>query len=166
METTIIHLAIISSKVFKHTVFQIKFFFLIFSSFQESFIVVTGLQKIQSEFDSWEWKYGRTPKFQITRSFPLPQHISTTGDRVEQLQVTVTVASGLVEDIVMMIPPSLMSSDTFVEDMRAMTNLKGRRFTEDALDELNTSFGLSTKSLREDNRHFVADCVRQVMASV
>lgn len=92
--------------------------------------------------------------------------MSTTGDRVEQLQVTVTVASGLVEDVVMMIPPSLMSSNTFVEDMRLMTNLKGRRFTEDALDELNTSFGLSTKSLREDNKQFVADCVRQVMASV
>lgn len=80
--------------------------------------------------------------------------------------MTVTVASGLVEDIVMMIPPSLMSANTSVEDMRVMTNLKGRRFTEDALDELNTSFGLSTKSLREDNKQFVADCVRQVMSSV
>lgn len=125
-------------------------------------IVVTGLQKIQSEFDSWEWRYGRTPKFQITRAFPLPQYMNTTGE----LQVTVSVASGLVEDIVMMIPPSLMSSNTFVQDMRVMTNLKGRRFTEDALDELNTSFGLSTESLRADNKRFVADCVRQVMASV
>lgn len=80
--------------------------------------------------------------------------------------MTVTVASGLVEDIVMMIPPSLMSANTSVEDMRVMTNLKGRRFTEDALDELNTSFGLSTESLREDNKQFVADCVRKVMASV
>uniref|UniRef100_A0A1B6KYI1 BPL/LPL catalytic domain-containing protein n=1 Tax=Graphocephala atropunctata TaxID=36148 RepID=A0A1B6KYI1_9HEMI len=128
-----------------------------------------GLEKIRTEFQSWDWKFGRTPKFHITRSFLLPQSIVMAGSRgevqQEELRVTVTVTKGLVEDVIMRIPPSLMMSDQFVEDIKVMANIRGRRFTEDALDELNASFGAS-HSLRDDGKQFVADCMRKVMASV
>lgn len=118
----------------------------------------SGLEKIRCEFESWDWTYGRTPKFHITKSFDVPQR------QEKQLRITVTVDHGLVEDVIMMIPPSLMRSQQFVEDIKLMTNIRGRRFTEDAIDELNASFG--SQALQDDNKQFVADCVRQMMAAV
>jgi len=128
-----------------------------------------GLDKIRDEFQSWEWRFGKTPKFTVTKTFPLPRHINVGGRMVEpraeeQLKVSVTVVNGLVEDVVMRIPPTLMMSEQFVEDLKVMTSIRGHRFTEDALDELNASFGAQV--LRDDGRQFVADCVRKVMASV
>lgn len=128
-----------------------------------------GLEKTRDEFQTWEWRFGKTPKFNVTRSFSLPRHIRVGGRTLEtraeeQLQVTVTVVNGLVEDVGMRIPPTLMRSEQFVDDLKVMTSIRGHRFTEDALDELNASLG--EQSLRDDGRQFVADCVRKVMASV
>lgn len=120
-----------------------------------------GLEKIRSEFESWDWTYGKTPKFNITKSFAVPQRMSERG---EQLRVTVTVDRGLVEDVVLMIPPSLMRSQQFLNDVQLISNIRGRRFTEDALDEVNASLG--SQALQDDGNQFVADCVRRVMASV
>lgn len=125
----------------------------------------TGLEKIRNEFQSWEWRFGRTPKFNVTRTFPLPQHISAGEKSEENLKVTVSVTNGLVEDVIMRIPPTLMMSDAFVEDIKVMTSIRGRRFSEDALDELDASFG-GPQAMKDDSKQFVADCVRKVMASV
>lgn len=119
-----------------------------------------GLEKIRNEFQSWDWRYGRTPKFNVTRSFPLPQGQG----RDEELRVTVAVNNGLVQDVMMRIPPSLMS-DSFVEDVQVLTSIRGRKFTEDALEELDAAFGTG-QSMRDESKQFVADCVRKMMAAV
>jgi len=40
------------------------------------------------------------------------------------LKVSVTVVNGLVEDVVMRIPPTLMMSEQFVEDLKVMTSIR------------------------------------------
>lgn len=80
------------------------------------------------------------------------------------LQITLTVVNGLVEDVVMKIPQTLSMSEEFEEDLKMITSIRGHRFTEEALDELNASLGAQIH--RDDGKHFVTDCVRKVMASV
>lgn len=46
-----------------------------------------------------------------------------------------------------------------------MTSIRGRKFTEDALEELNHVLG-ETHHLKASGKEFVADCMRKVMASV
>lgn len=127
------------------------------------------MAKIRDEFQSWDWRFGRTPKFNVSRTFALPQHLGAVENSTQQqeqtLKVTVTVTNGLVEDVIMKIPPNLMMSDAFVEDINVITSLRGRRFSEDALDELDASFGMH-QTMKDDSKQFVADCVRKVMASV
>lgn len=126
-----------------------------------------GLYKTRDEFQSWEWRFGRTPKFNVTKNFPLPQRTRNKGadqPKVEELTITVTVASGQVENIIMKIPPSLISED-FMQDINVLTSIRGRRFTEDALDDIDASFG-PPHTMRDQSKQFVADCVRKVVASV
>lgn len=128
---------------------------------------LTGLEKIRTEFSSWDWRFGKTPKFHVTRSFPLPSQIGLENQKAEEeeLRITVDVSQGVVEDVTLKIPPSLMLSKNFVSDIKVMTSIRGRRFTDDALEELNQCFGESNP-LKDEGKRFVADCVRQVMASV
>ena len=129
------------------------------------FNIFQGLAKIRAEFHSWDWRFGRTPKFHVTRSFPLPEQIRVGSTEDQELRITVDVVNGLVEDVVLKIPPALMLSEGFVGDLKVMTSIRGRKFTEDALEELNHCFGES-HPLKDEGKKFVADCVRQVMASV
>uniref|UniRef100_A0A1B6DWF4 BPL/LPL catalytic domain-containing protein n=1 Tax=Clastoptera arizonana TaxID=38151 RepID=A0A1B6DWF4_9HEMI len=126
-----------------------------------------GLEKIRSEFSSWDWRFGKTPDFHVSRSFSLPSRIGIENVKAEdeELRITVDVVKGVVEDVTLKIPPSLMLSKNFVGDIKAMTSIRGRRFTDDALEELNQCFGESNP-LKDEGKRFVADCVRQVMASV
>lgn len=119
-----------------------------------------GLASIRAEFSSWEWRYGRTPKFHVQRTFALPQGLSGNTDG-EALDITIDVSRGLVEDVTLRVPPDLMMADGFVGDVEVLTAVRGCKFTEDSLDKLKTS--LERRGRRGD---FVADCVRKVMASV
>ncbi|XP_075238687.1 lipoyltransferase 1 isoform X2 [Lycorma delicatula] len=122
-----------------------------------------GLEKIRSEFESWNWRFGRTPKFSVTRTFPLPENIRIKGE--EELTVKVEVENGLVQDVIFHIPASLMMSEGLVDDIQVMTSIRGRKFTEDALEELNHVLG-ETQDLKTVGKEFVVDCMRKVMASV
>lgn len=117
-----------------------------------------GINEIRDEFTSWDWCFAKTPKFEITKSFVLPH---TLHDIPTALKVTMTVDQGRIDDVKLFIPPGL-SSTGFTGEASVITNLKGQKFTQDALN----SWELLLGSLVNDKDKFVTECLKQVMTSV
>lgn len=74
-----------------------------------------GLDKIREEFVSWAWRFGKTPKFSVTRSFPVPSVMARQSEVNfnginEELAISLEVVKGVIEDVTLKIPPSMMSA--------------------------------------------------------
>lgn len=140
-----------------------------------------GLDKIRDEFVSWAWRYGKTPNFTVTRSFPVPtgvaRHSESTPSGVkEELAISLEVVKGVIEDVTLKIPPSMMSARGFTGDAEVLTTLRGKRFCESAMEILGQSLGQCDSqfmnadqygsSAESEGERFVADCMRQTMMAV
>lgn len=139
-----------------------------------------GLDKIREEFVSWAWRFGKTPKFTVTRSFPVPgvlarQSETSSNGVPEELAISLEVVKGIIEDVTLRIPPSMMTAKGFTGDAEVMTSLRGKRFCESAMEILGESLGESDSHHATDDQHnssesegerFVADCMRQTMMAV
>ncbi|XP_063928503.1 lipoyl amidotransferase LIPT1, mitochondrial-like [Zophobas morio] len=119
-----------------------------------------GINALRDTFQGWEWRYGRTPKFTITRSFTVPDNLLNT-DVPDDLRVTMVVENGKISDVNLFLPPGL-AANGFSGNVNVITSLIGHKFSEEALDNLEWSVG----TLISDKDKFVTDCVRQVMQSV
>lgn len=122
-----------------------------------------GLDEMRAELENWDWRFGNTPRFSVTKTFAVPDEMKIAGE--EELIVKVEVENGLVNEVILHIPASLMMCDGIVDDIQGMNSIRGRRFTEDAVEELNNVFAESTH-FRDAGKDFLADCMRKVMASV
>ncbi|XP_034253617.1 lipoyltransferase 1, mitochondrial isoform X2 [Thrips palmi] len=135
-----------------------------------------GLDKIREEFVSWAWRFGKTPKFTVTRSFPVPgvlarQSEAPSNGAAEEVAISLEVVKGVIEDVTLRIPPSMMTAKG---DAEVLTSLRGKRFCESAMEILGESLGESDAHHASDQDHcsesegerFVADCMRQTMMAV
>lgn len=109
--------------------------------------------------ESWEWRFGKTPKFTISRSFRLPESL-VTNDIVADVKITIVVEQGRIDNINLYVPPGLMSSG-ISGDVNVMTSIIGHKFSEETLDNLEWSLG----TIISDKDKFVTNCVRQMMQS-
>lgn len=127
-----------------------------------------GLSEIRSNLISWDWCYGKTPNFFISRTFPVPSQLlvepMTFNGTNSELKITVHVNQGRVADVVLNIPQGL-SSTGLHGDVKVITSLKGCKFTEEAMSRLESSLAVDN-ILAADKDKFVTECVRQVMTSV
>ncbi|KAJ1532387.1 hypothetical protein ONE63_000987 [Megalurothrips usitatus] len=135
-----------------------------------------GLDKIREEFVSWAWRYGKTPKFSVSRSFPVPSVLARQSEASpngvkEELAISLDVIKGVIEDVTLKIPPSMMSAQGFSGDAEVLTSLRGKRFCESAMEILGESLGQADVQLSSadhgcsadlEGERFVADCMRQV----
>lgn len=138
-----------------------------------------GLDKIKQELGSWDWRFGKTPAFEVKRSFAVPSNLLSTGDDFiskeqdsQELCIKMSVESGLIADVTLNIPPGLMASG-FHGDASVVTHLKGKKFTSESLDGLQevlqtTEFDdgvTDSKGGRKlgDKEQFVANCLDQVV---
>lgn len=132
----------------------------------------TGLADIRNELQSWDWCYGKTPVFTVSRSFPVPQELlapSKVYSATQELVITMSVEKGLIDDVTLNIPPGLVESG-FHGEASVITHLKGKRFTSEALSALQDA--MLTRHLSSDVRkldekeQFVAKCFDQVVNTV
>ncbi|XP_067008344.2 lipoyl amidotransferase LIPT1, mitochondrial isoform X2 [Anabrus simplex] len=131
-----------------------------------------GLNKLRNEFQSWDWRYGKTPKFQVKRSFKVPQELIEETDVAEQeLEICLDVNKGIIDDVTLTVPPGLKSTNGVHGEIRVVTSLRGRRFSEDAIITVENS--LHDMRIQEDDmqreaarkNQFVMNCMKQVMKS-
>lgn len=109
-----------------------------------------GLTEIRDTLKDWEWCYGKTPKFSVTKSF-----VGNSNSISENLKFTMNIEQGRINDVVLYVP---------LGEKKVITSLKGQKFTEDIINCLE--YALSEDGLVDDKDKFVIECIRQVMASV
>nr|AFI81409.1 lipoate protein ligase [Phyllotreta striolata] len=120
-----------------------------------------GLNEIRNELVSWNWQYGKTPKFNIIKSFKIPEYLHEGYDVNEDLKVTMEVENGKISDVVLYIPPGLSTSG-FSGNANVITSLIGHSFSDEALSGLEMMIG----GLVSEKDRFVSECLKQVMISV
>ncbi|CAG2058444.1 unnamed protein product [Timema podura] len=127
-----------------------------------------GLEKTREELASWDWRFGKTPKFQVTRSFRVPEELTEDSMADEELRIKLDINNGIIEDITLQIPPGFMSASGFHGDASVITNLRGQRFSEEAVIFLEKSLNDVKKTgnhleMEAYKNEFVVNCVKQVM---
>lgn len=131
-----------------------------------------GLSEIKNELVTWDWSFGRTPLFTVSRSFPVPAELlapSKIYSATQELVINMSVEKGLIEDVTLNIPPGLVESG-FYGEASVITHLKGKRFTSEALTALEDAL-LTRHSSRDDRKldekeQFVTKCFEQVVNTV
>lgn len=121
----------------------------------------SGLDEIRDQFVGWDWTYGKTPKFNISKSFGIPNSLVPTLRVTGDIKVTMTVEHGRISDVTLFVPPSL-SPESFTGEVNVVTSLIGQKFSEEALNGLEGQLS----SLVNEKDKFVTECLRQVMSSV
>ncbi|XP_034835139.1 lipoyl amidotransferase LIPT1, mitochondrial isoform X1 [Maniola hyperantus] len=131
-----------------------------------------GLSEVKNDLESWDWTYGRTPMFTVSRSFPVPAELLAPPrvySATQELVITMTVEKGLIDDVTLNIPPGLVESG-FHGEASVITHLKGKRFTSEALSALEDAM-LTRRSTRDvkkldDKEQFVAKCFDQIVNTI
>ncbi|CAB3240992.1 unnamed protein product [Arctia plantaginis] len=128
-----------------------------------------GLAELKNELQTWDWNYGRTPVFTVSRAFPVPAQLLAPSEiysATQELIINMTVEHGLISDVTLNIPPGLIESG-FHGEASVITHLKGKRFTSEALNALQDAMltrHLNTEVRKlDDKEQFVAKCFDQVV---
>lgn len=62
------------------------------------FTIKLGLEKTRAEYSSWDWKFGKTPKFTIFKKYELSE--TTHG----VMRIGMLVEKGVVEEVLLYLP--------------------------------------------------------------
>ncbi|XP_076654707.1 lipoyltransferase 1 isoform X4 [Halictus rubicundus] len=101
-----------------------------------------GLNELVSEFRSWDWNYGKTPEFSVTRELDLV----TQDSKVHRFELTLEIRSGIIEEIKMRLPAGMVSNN-FNQDASVISNLRGTRYDHEITENIITAIGCKTVTL-------------------
>ncbi|KYN41765.1 Lipoyltransferase 1, mitochondrial [Trachymyrmex septentrionalis] len=101
-----------------------------------------GIDNFTSEFRSWDWNFGRTPKFIVTRTLDFPAH----DGKIYRLNLSLEVQNGFVEEIRMSLPAGLVSTD-FAQDASVISNIRGTKYNHDVTENIIAAIGGKTVTL-------------------
>ncbi|XP_033229345.1 lipoyltransferase 1, mitochondrial [Belonocnema kinseyi] len=98
-----------------------------------------GINNLVSDFSSWDWTYGKTPKFTVTR------HVEMTAPNgsSHRLKLILEVVNGIVEDIQMALPVDLVPSGCN-QNASVITNLRGTRYSHGLTESIIAATGGKT----------------------
>lgn len=119
-----------------------------------------GLNAIRDQYASWNWCYGKTPKFDITKSFQIPDGLLSEQGTSGEVKISMTVENGKITDIIICLPPS-MANEGLETEGSVITRLIGQRFSENTLYTLERLLS----AMKSDTDRFVTECLKQVMIS-
>lgn len=90
-----------------------------------------GIKNLTEEFQSWDWTYGKSPKFSVTRLLeaPIPGSINRL------LKLIIDVEKGIVQDIKMTLPSDLNQYASVI------TNLRGMRYSHEITNSIVKATG-------------------------
>lgn len=93
-----------------------------------------GLMELRETFASWDWRFGKTPKFTVQKEIQLKSM-----DKVSNMQLKMEVEKGLIGDIFIAMPNC--------EPIPVVSELKGKEYTEDNLNGVVSAL----KNVNSDN---------------
>lgn len=83
-----------------------------------------GLSELRENFASWEWRFGKTPKFSVQKNIQLKSE-----DECHNLKLNVEVEKGLINKIELLLKNS-------TEGMPIVSSLVGKPYNEDNFDRI------------------------------
>lgn len=95
-----------------------------------------GIDNFIGEFRSWDWNFGKTPKFTVTRTLDVPAH----DRKMHRLNLSLEIQNGIVEEIRMSLPAGLVSTD-FDQDASVISNLRGTRYSHEVTENIISEIG-------------------------
>jgi lipoyltransferase 1 len=96
-----------------------------------------GLTELRETFASWDWRFGKTPKFTVQKDIQLK-----SGDTDSCFQLKMEVDKGLVGDIFIAMPNC--------EPIPVVSELKGKAYTEDKLNGVVTALrNVSSENVKQ-----------------
>lgn len=96
-----------------------------------------GLNELRENFASWDWRFGKTPKFSVQKSVQL----KSEGDQQHEMKVKVDVEKGLIQEISLLVP----SQDA----IPVVSNMVGKPYMEDCFNGiLEAMKGASTENVK------------------
>lgn len=96
-----------------------------------------GLSELRENFASWDWRFGKTPKFSVQKTFQL----KSEGDQQHEMKVKVDVEKGLIQEIWLLVQGQ--------EPIPVVSNLVGKPYMEDAFNGIMDAMkGASTDNMK------------------
>ncbi|KAK6619584.1 hypothetical protein RUM43_012341 [Polyplax serrata] len=101
-----------------------------------------GLNELRDEFTSWDWRFGKTPKFTVTRSFPIP---ADSPDKVTgpKMNVSLRVEKGEILDISVKLPPGM--SESVMSWCDHFSSLQGKKYSSQTFELIEKSLSVIEK---------------------
>lgn len=96
-----------------------------------------------SDFRSWDWNFGKTPKFTVTRTLEVTDH----DDKVHRLNLHVEIQKGIVEEVKINLPDGLTSMD-FDQDASVIGNFCGARYNHKMVENIIAAINRKPVTLR------------------
>lgn len=96
-----------------------------------------GLNELRENFASWDWRFGKTPKFSVQKSVQL----KSEGDQQHEMKVKVDVEKGLIQEISLLVPGQ--------DAIPVVSNMVGKPYMEDCFNGiLEAMKGASTENVK------------------
>lgn len=92
------------------------------------------LPETRDNFQSWQWCYGKTPKFTATITFTADNE-----DRSQEISIQVLVEEGIVNDINLTLSLGFVD-EKFDENFAVMQTFKSKRYSQGLLNDLKKLF--------------------------
>lgn len=118
-----------------------------------------GLSEIRDKVRNWNWCFGKTPDFIVSRNYPISANSSD--GLSSDMRVTLAIKNGIVDDVTLFIAPN-MSINGFSGEAKVITSLKGRKYADNMLDLLEKHLALSHVDHVADKHN---DCIRHAVLS-
>ncbi|XP_012274630.1 lipoyltransferase 1, mitochondrial isoform X2 [Orussus abietinus] len=101
-----------------------------------------GINQLANVFRSWNWTYGKTPKFTVTYILDLPMQ----NGEVHHANLNLEVQNGIIEEIRITLPEGVVPAN-FNKDASVITNLKGTKYTPAATRDILAALGCKSVPL-------------------
>ncbi|KAK9506377.1 hypothetical protein O3M35_008328 [Rhynocoris fuscipes] len=103
-----------------------------------------GLEKIRTELNSWEWKFGKTPKFTVHKNYEL----TNPGHGV--MRICLLVDKGIVEEVVLHLPDGV-SWAGLTGKVPLVSTVTGQKFTPALFRQVENAIKLQSIEFHEES---------------
>jgi len=119
--------------------------------------IYPGLEKIRSNYEHWDWVFGKTPEFTMSKSCSVPQDVHkdiSTGD-IPEIKCEMVVKGGRVKTFTIEQPFGMMDPDLCISHL-----IEGKQLTNDILDCVNQL------ELNDVKKTFLSNCIEKMVKDI
>jgi len=116
-----------------------------------------GLDSIRHSYENWDWVFGKTPEFTITKSFsvPLEIHNDVSSADIPQIECEMVIKSGKVKSFTVKQPFGMMDPDFCISQF-----LENKCLTSDIVSSVGQS------EISQIKKTFLSNCIAKMIEDI